>query len=530
MTWWQRLRAKRVAKRALALLRTGRDTEAWSLLSTAGPPQAQALRLVAARLAAEGRTAHARRAIEESLRIGGDEPSALMLLAQIEVESERLEEAEALYRRALALSPGDMTCSHDLALVLLHQERPAEAIALLRPIRRDVGMTFVLAKALVEEGEHDEARVLLDDLLRHLELKMKSTCLHSEFRGLQDEHREVRDLRDAIVRDEEGSEGLVVAGLVAGRLKARSSINHQLIGQALMTRAPSWAPDTTLRSVEDSAAHGFRLAEAGDPSRGRCHVGCSALRAGRIEKAMEEFERARDLNGANFAATLGLGAAMRWNEARMDRLLARLPEPSEIPELERLVPDAPQLTTNELRVVQAAVRPFAAALAQLRRRGAMIRVLPIDARLVDLPEFAALAGERDEHQRCVEGLTGCKVDRFAACKIESLLDVSESGWTFAHELAHLAHDALPPAWQLRILRMFLRARDVGWAGTAYQLSNEHEWFAVSYTDYLATRHGLPIDTMPDDEGVMQAALGMFDELAACATFGEWTTPAPSNGE
>src|SRR6185369_11382322 len=137
-----------------------------------------------------------------------------------------------------------------------------------------------------------------------------------------------------------------------------------------------------------------------------------------------------------------------YDKTRAPARLARLPElPAALPlEATRVVSDWPALTSDERLIAHAALMPFAPQLRAVAAAGAIARVLPIDARLVDLPEFSDGTGERLEDQRCLDAITGAATTKLCASKIEELPIFSgEQGWVFAHELAHLVHRHLPRA-------------------------------------------------------------------------------------
>jgi len=98
-------------------------------------------------------------------------------------------------------------------------------------------------------------------------------------------------------------------------------------------------------------------------------------------------------------------------------------------------------------------------------------------------------------------------------KVETLLDVTQEGWTFAHEFAHLVERILPPAAQLSLEPLFERACNTSYAFHSYQLRDPHELFAVAYTDFLLLRYHLPSELCLDDEGALKAVL---DSVNACA--------------
>jgi hypothetical protein len=152
--------------------------------------------------------------------------------------------------------------------------------------------------------------------------------------------------------------------------------------------------------------------------------------------------------------------------------------------------------------------------------------LPLDVRITDRPELARLAGERaeDDH-RGYDALGGvaAHAEGIACVKVEELLDVTQEGWTFAHEFAHLAERALTPAAQQHLEALFARACATSYAFHSYQLRNQCELFAVAYTDFLLVRYQLPSELRLDDEGALEAVL---DFVEACAAESQNQTRAP----
>jgi hypothetical protein len=258
-----------------------------------------------------------------------------------------------------------------------------------------------------------------------------------------------------------------------------------------MARPSAWSPDTRLRSVDEDQSFGDALIAAGEASRGLCRLAISELRRGRFDAARKLFDRAREEDDDNFAAYLGLGAAMDLDGTdALQRLAALSVDVEPPPELLKVVVDWPALTADERRVV-------------LVSAGAVARILPIDARLTDLPEMSEGATERFDDHRCLQAITGAAGQRLCASKIEDLLDImGERDSVFAHEFAHLAHRHAPPAIREQIAVLFRRALEQEHVLTAYQTTNVAEFFAVAYTDYLAHEYGLPSAREPDDLGII----------------------------
>jgi len=261
-----------------------------------------------------------------------------------------------------------------------------------------------------------------------------------------------------------------------------------------MTTAPTWTPDTVLRDVDGTVAFGEALIAGGERSRGLCHLGLAALRRHKSSKARDLFEKARELDEGNFAAFLGIGAAIDHDQSGAVGRVARLPDapPSLPPALAQVLVDWPSLTAAERTAVNAAVAPLANRLEAVAAAGAIVRVLPIDARLVDLREFRDGSGERLEDERCLDAITGAAMPKLCASKIEEQLTFSgERGWVFAHELAHLVHYHLPDDHCDELDALFEELDAQEFVLTNYQTRNVAEFFAVAYEDYLCDLYTLP---------------------------------------
>ena len=91
--------------------------------------------------------------------------------------------------------------------------------------------------------------------------------------------------------------------------------------------------------------------------------------------------------------------------------------------------------------------------------------------------------------------------------------VSDHGFVFAHELAHLAFFHLSGKLRAEVQALYREATELGWVAEAYALKNPDEFFAVSYTDWLRARFGLPLRREPDDAGIFDGLAAVFEVLA-----------------
>jgi tetratricopeptide (TPR) repeat protein len=465
----------------------------------------------------------ARRLLARALEIEADRADALLLLADIDREDGRLEEAAAVLSQVHARFPKDRGTAEALVTLLLELERPAEALAVVEacPQGSSLPLEIGRGKALWAAGRSQEAGEHLTALGKAMRVQLQSLFSRAEWQVLKEQYDEVELLRQQVIAETEGAEKVVMAAAAEGQLDARAGANYHLLGEALMAEDPPWMGSLELASPADERALGERLLKAGEPARGLTYLGVAALRTGATEKAEDCFRRAHKEEPKAFAPLLGLGAALNHGEFRLLERVQRLPAPAgegALGELVRaIVPEWERLTDDERRVVWAAAAPLGGVLPHVAEAGAIIRLLPIDARLVDLPAFAPGSGERAEDHRCIDAITGAAVADTAASKIEGLLDVdSPGGWVFAHELAHLAYFHMPEPLAADVRALYLRATEVGYASRSYALSNDHEMFAESYTDHLRRRYKLTELTQPDDDGVSEAIDDLFQRMSGGA--------------
>ncbi len=82
-----------------------------------------------------------------------------------------------------------------------------------------------------------------------------------------------------------------------------------------------------------------------------------------------------------------------------------------------------------------------------------------------------------------------------------------------HELAHLAFFHLAGKLRAQVEALYREAEELGWVAEAYALKNPDEFFAVSYTDWLRQRFGLPLRREPDEAGIFDRLTAVFEALA-----------------
>jgi tetratricopeptide (TPR) repeat protein len=491
------IRARGVAERAFELyLDRGWDEAVARIGAAPARLAAEAWAQLGVALENQGQTDDARRALHRSRQLAPQRTDTLLFLADLERDAGEYDAAIDHYRALLAVAPSAATQALDLARLLAPRNAHEEIVQVLMPFRTHVSidLRLVLARALFEAARHEDVLAVLTPLIKDAERELGgflATNLRSELVG---HLREATDLHDDSYAAVHGREQVVEAGVHHGKLNARAGVNYRLLGQARMVDQPPWTPDTALRDLEGTAAFGQALIAKGERSRGLCHLGLASLRRHESSKARTLFEQARDLDDDNFAAYLGIGAAIDHDTSRAVQWVGRLPDPpgSLPPDLAAVLVDWPLLTGAEKTCVHAAVAPLAAQLPAVVAAGAIARVLPIDARLVDLPEFAEGAGVRLDDERCLDAINGVSSARICAAKVEELLNFAgEHSWTFAHEFAHLVHFHLSDERCNELDGLFAEVSESEFVVTAYQSRNVAEFFAVAYEDYLRSLYALP---------------------------------------
>lgn len=97
-----------------------------------------------------------------------DSATARMRRGWVYERLDRLADAEADYRHVLATRPAHRPATLRLALVLMQQKRPADALPLLEALHdqppADPALTLALAQCRLAVGHSDDARPLLDQL------------------------------------------------------------------------------------------------------------------------------------------------------------------------------------------------------------------------------------------------------------------------------------------------------------------------------------------------------------------------------
>lgn len=252
--------------------------------------------------------------------------SALLDAAFAHHSAGRLAEAEAGYRRALAVDAENPDALYLLGTVKLQQRQPAEALPLLeRSVRRrgkNPHARAALGTALLESGRPDEAirefRRALDLEPRHPDALLN---LGNALAGLG-RHGEARKMFDRLVAlqpNHPGARNNLALCLIAER-QYPAAIEHLRHAVAIAPNYPGAFCNLGLALLEtgqvDDAVAALRRSLAAQPNDAMSHafLGTALERRGEIDAAAEHCHRALALQPGLPEALVGLGLVERRRE------------------------------------------------------------------------------------------------------------------------------------------------------------------------------------------------------------------------
>jgi Flp pilus assembly protein TadD len=170
---------------AEGLARTGRLEEAQALLERrvkGGLHDANVLRTLGAVQAMAGHASVAVQTLSAALSARPDDGRAMVDKAVALDMLQQHDEAQGLYRQALALAPGDLTISNNLALSLLLSGRAAEAATVLAPFRNNAGlperMKTNLGIVAAASGNTADAQAMLGQRIGASDLAMLTGAIN----------------------------------------------------------------------------------------------------------------------------------------------------------------------------------------------------------------------------------------------------------------------------------------------------------------------------------------------------------------
>lgn len=395
-----------------------------------------------------------------------------------------LEEALIAYTHLHRLDPRNQRVRAELCIHLLDAGRVDEArshFAHLRDLDH-LEQGLRLAEALCGAECLAEALEWLTGLERAFRRELMNSFDTPERKDLVAQYDVLQRLLEETSAEVHGREASVLHAAEAGLLDARAGVNYALLGEALLLESDLTPDAPDLRAVHEEDERGRRLAEQGRVAHGLGLRGSAALRQGNAEHAERWFRRATASDGRFWPALLGMGAAMVFQEERSAALVESLPELPLPADLPRLLPAWPALTSPEKRVVLASFHPFRRFLPSLADRGCRVVILPFDAKPTGLPELSELrepGRARTDDHRHYEAIGGLAHEALAVVRVLELQHLGgASGWTLAHELAHLVFENHRRELTRAVGDHYARASSVGWVMGHYGAKNVHEFFAV----------------------------------------------------
>lgn len=255
-------------------------------------------------------------------------------------------------------------------------------------------------------------------------------------------HDVLLDAHRRVVTQLKGEGAVTVDLMMRGELDPFVDGQALRLARALMSEGPPLTTRLALVSAPQELREGEeRLRSERKNATGLLRAGSAKLRLGALAEARAHFEQARAVAPRHFGVIAGLAATLEYQRTDALSRLRALPDLAPLEGLDGLVPDAPLLTNLELRVVQASVRPL-----QRRLPRATLLLLPLDARVMDLPDFEARRSVAEARLgRRWDARGGLAGEGLGCVKVEALLDTSEAGWALAREAAQALFAELPDA-------------------------------------------------------------------------------------
>jgi tetratricopeptide (TPR) repeat protein len=522
MGFIEKWRRKKSVKNAVTLVKEGKVDEGFDLVSkNAKSDEAVSWSTFAEYLIEEEFWDEARRAVEKALQCEPEDWYTNVLNADILIHDDNKDEAIEIYRKLLARRPDHKGVARLLVELLQEQEDYKAIVGLLDKdefsTADDQWILFSLGRSYFVLGDNEKAFTYLDRAVDALENCMKNSMSHVEWNEYKKDYDEVRVLLDEVIASAHGREELIVTSAEKKHLDGAAGVNYKLLGERLMLDSPRIAKDLWLKSVKEMNSKAKELIRKDkNDIYGTILTATALMREGHASKARNWFERASEGDNKNFAALLGLGAAMDAVKYDYQRKIKRLPDLPCPDGIENIIPDFPSLTDLERKVVVASIYPLRGSISRLAEHKCVVRILPIDVRAVDLGIFKELDGIRDDDHRSYTAATGLAEKQTAIVKVEDLFDIDgDNGFVFAHEFAHVFFFQYKELIGEAVSNLQQKALDVGYVAGVYQMKNIYEFFAVSYTDYLLMHYDLNLQKEMDEEGVLESVFDFFKKLSEC---------------
>lgn len=525
MIWfWGKKRPQKTANEALSLFQKGQSDEAFALLEKAEEKLgAQPWFHFAESLYEQEHAEASRKALDQLLKLDDKHWDGLVLLAEWEECYGDSAKAIEVHRKLHTMSPKHAGVLKTLLAFLEEAQEWEEIVSLLPEETDDPDLLLWRAVGYCQLERYEEGLELLESLLRFYENRIKHAMSEDEFEEIRNTMQEIQLLHDDVYVNVHDQTSLILHYAKRGNLDVSSGNNYILMGQSLMPHAEHSPASVVLQTPQHMVdwADTVLVDEADDPLA-LTQKGLASMRWLAFDDALSFLQNACDSENPHFAAYLAYGSILSCQKHRWLDALYCLPETSSTPmpteQLTSVVTDLGVFTPEETRVVHASVFPLRGSLSILSQEEVTIRVLPVDVRATDLPEYEELLQQFSEDRRAYEASTGLATPKVAMAKVEDLMNVSgEHGWTFAHEFAHLAYFHLPEPWREVIHSLFADALEAHYSFGSYQLSNDDEFFAGAYVDYLLWKYDIE-EPLMDEHGIRADIYAVFDAIAAHDNF------------
>lgn len=415
--------------------------------------------------------------------------------------------------RVVGLAPENGVHVATLGRLLVDDGRAAQALELFEVASLDSAeIELERGRALFATGKTREGLALVDACIPKMELLLRSSFRETSGAFLSAYER-AQAIRDGMRRELHGAESVIDPHVAERRLVGSSGHNYRLLAERAMTTSTYEPIELRLIHPEEELAKLPALRDCTSPVL-HARRGSAEHRLGQFDRARRSFEAALEIAPGHFPAMRGMAGLLDEREFGLFRAVAKLPRFDVPRDIDRIVPDFHALTERERSVVLLSLEPLRVLVPALIESRAAIRILPVDVRTVDLPEWASARGERFDDARSMDALGGVADSHamLAASRIEDLLDiVSPHAFVFAHELAHLAFYVMEDDGP--IIELYERALDNPHTVIGYQLENEHEFFAVAYEHYLRATWGSLPQREDDDIGLFRDVTAFFDGLS-----------------
>lgn len=241
----------------------------------------------AAALIREGKAAEAEQQLNAILKVAPNEPGALNLLGAIRAQQGRLDDAEALFARAVRGDSRFAGPHMNLAYLYLLKGQPEKTIAELKEVLRlepaNADAAHKLARLLLSQNHLNEGIAFIEELRARGMMTTTLAVMLGDARLAKGDARQAEESYLQALRDERGNFAALLGLAEASRLKADAQATSLYLASAKVAAADS--PELLYK---------YALV---------------ALKAGRSDEARAALLKALESNPANAPAVFALGVA-----------------------------------------------------------------------------------------------------------------------------------------------------------------------------------------------------------------------------